>query len=202
MNRQLALRWLLGLAIGAAIAAVPLLHSPSTSATRNTDAFWEHFYLNGVSEEASSLADLAHRSDLIVVAKLGNLQESRSWIVHESLAANGVAFYAKTDLAVEEIVSAKDPADGSGSVALELFVPVPSRFAEIAASEPVEERALMFLIHTPDNPKTFSFAVLNSSYFRDGGKARPPVGAASEWLEALGSVSFDELVDRVRFTAP
>lgn len=177
---------------------MPLLSSPSTTADRDTDAFRGNFYLNGVSEEASSLDDLARRSDLIVVGSVTSLQESRSWVVHPSLGADGVALYAMTELRVEEVVSAKDPADTRGPIVLELFVPVPTRFLQVAAAAPASERAVFFLIHTPDNPKTYSFAVLNSSYFRDAGRVLLPVGAESDWLGTLQSQTFDGLVDELR----
>lgn len=196
MTRNHSLRWFAALLLGVGVGAIPLIFS-STRPTTETDAFWSHFYLNAVSDEAASLEDLTRRSDLVVIATLGPLEESRSWLVHESLGADGVAFYAKTDLAIEQVLAARDPADASRPVTLELFVPVPSRFAEIAA-RPSSERALLFLIHTPDNAGTYSFAFLNSSYFRDSGSARPPVGAESAWLQALGPITFTELVDRVR----
>jgi hypothetical protein len=198
MTRNHSLRWSAFLLLGAAIGAIPILAPASTAPTANSDPFWSNFYLNAVSDQATSLEDLTRRSHLVVVATLGSLEESRSWVVHQSLGADGVAFYARTELVVEEVLAVRDPADALRPVTLEIFVPVPSRFAEISAAPPPRERVLLFLIHTPDNPGTYSFTILNSSYFRDNGAARLPVGSEGDWLQALGSITFTELVGRVR----
>jgi hypothetical protein len=141
---------LAGLLAGAAVVVGAQLARSDAAATHAaadsaaSDAFWSHFYLNAVSENFESVVDMMKSSDVVVVGRLGPLEESRSWVAVPELGSEGVAFYAMSSVSVERVVHGNYEPSAPGILDLELFVPVPTEFEEFRESPPAE-RTLLFL---------------------------------------------------------
>jgi hypothetical protein len=159
-----------------------------------SDAFWSHLYLSAASENFESLVDMMKSSDVVVVGRLGPLEESRSWVAAPELGPEGVAFYAMSSVSVERVVHGNYDPSAPGVLDLELFVPVPSKFEELRQSQP-KERILLFLFRKDElDAPVYGLVSVNRGYIRDLGRAEPPVGADDEWLLAVRGGTFDDLV--------
>jgi hypothetical protein len=172
-------------------------HAASDAAASDaaaSDAFWSHFYLNAVSENFESVVDMMKSSDVVVVGRLGPLEESRSWVAATELGPEGVAFYAMSSVSVERVVHGNYDPSAPGVLDLEVFVPVPSKFEEFRESQP-KERTLLFLFRKDElDAPVYGIVSVNRGYIRDLGRAEPPVGADDEWLLAVRGGTFDDLV--------
>ena len=137
-------------------------------------------------------------SETVVVGRMGELAESRSWVAVPDLGADGVAFYAVSPLKVEQVIRGTYVSSTPGTLDLELFVPVPARFAEFKAAQPAE-RLILFLYRKQDsNTPVYGIVSPNRGYVRDFGAAEPPIGADDEWLLRVRDLSFDGLVRQLK----
>jgi hypothetical protein len=169
-------------------------HAAATHDAAASDAFWSHFHLNAVSENFESVVDMMKSSDVVVVGRLGPLEESRSWVAAPELGPEGIAFYAMSSVSVERVVHGNYDPSAPGILDLELFVPVPSKFEELRESQP-KERILLFLFRKDElDAPVYGLVSVNRGYIRDLGRAEPPVGADDEWLMAVRGETFDDLV--------
>jgi len=168
-------------------------------AQKAEDAFWSNAYVEGVMGETfESLDQLTRASDVVVTGHITSFTKSRSWVAEPQLGDDGIAFYAKAAVSVDEVLSGSYLAGGDGSLGVEFFIPNWPQFPRMAASIPTEQ-VLLFLRRQPDT-KDPLYRVVNISqgYFRDGQHVGTPVGASEPWVVDLGRLTFTDLIAEVR----
>lgn len=200
MSRDVAIRGMvpltiIALLVGSVLAAASSVVSLGSRADRAaSDRFWSHLYLNAVSANYESVVDMMKSSDVVVVGRLGPLQESRSWVAAPELGDDGLAFYARSTVQIERVVYGDYVSSSAENLALELFVPVPKEFESFKSTVPAE-RTLLFLGRKADTKEPlYGIVSPNRGYIRDFGQAEPPVGADDDWLLSVRAKSFDKLV--------
>ncbi len=194
-------RWLpfiaFSLLVGFAIVVGASLASPPRADPEASDAFWARLSVNGVSPGYASMEDMLRSSETVIVGRMGELRESRSWVADPDLGPDGIAFYAVSPVKVEQVIRGSYVSSTPGTIDVELFVPVPARFAEFKAAQPAE-RLILFLDRKEDSiTPVYGIVSPNRGYVRDFGAAEPPIGADDEWLVRVRDVPFDELVRRL-----
>jgi hypothetical protein len=89
----------------------------TTQRPANSDQFWRDVAFEGVMDENfDSLKEMADSSDVVVTGHFQNLEESRSWVALPELGDDGVAFYAKASVKVDEVVAGAYSADRAGNL--------------------------------------------------------------------------------------
>ncbi len=187
-----------GLLVGFAVVVGASLAGPPRTDPEASDAFWTHLFVNSVSPGYESMEDMLRSSEAVVLGRMGELKESRSWVVVPEWGSDGIAFYAVSSIKVEQVIRGNYVSSTPGTLDLELFVPVPVEFAEFKAAQPAE-RSILFLYRKQDsNTPVYGIVSPNRGYVRDFGAAEPPIGADDEWFLRVRDLSFDGLVRQLK----
>lgn len=185
---------LMGLAVIAG-TTFSLVTQPGMSA----HDFWANLYFDGVmAENFETLADMAKSSDVVVTGRITALEKSRSWVAAPELGDDGVAFYAKATVRVDEVLAGSFVAGEGGALGVEIFLINWPKLSEMAASLP-PERVMLFLRRQSDTD-TPLYRVVNveQGYLRDLEHVEPPIGATEPWVVALHGRAFADVVSDVK----
>lgn len=198
LSRRTMLR-AMPLLVGFAVLSLFAVNTIGAQSRDRSDHFWSRVYFRGVqAEHYDSLADMTKASDAVVLGRITLIQPSRSWIADPELGDDGIAFYAKATIHVDDVVAGHVQASGPGAVSLEIFLTNWKAFSQFAASVP-PERALFFLRRKPDTSLPYYMLVtVEQGYVRDFGYALPPVGSEDPWLSKLSEMRFDDVVAAAR----
>lgn len=173
-----------------------------TQRPHNSDDFWRAVAFEGVmAENFESLKEMANSSDVVVTGHLLKLEESRSWVALPELGDDGVAFYAKASVRVDEVLAGAYAADSAGNLGVEIFLTDWRKLPDLAGSMPTEQ-VLLLLRRQPDTKlPLYRIVNIQQGYLRDVGRVETPIGVTEPWLLDLDGRAFADVVADVRASA-